>query len=312
MDADGLRCLDCAGGGVRPLGWTHSVFAGLTSPVVVNDGAASWPAQVDLMAALAEMTPGGTNRRVLLCRSGREALARGLELARRVTGRAEIIYLSESASPERVRLDRAAAVVCHPFDNRLAEVRRLADSSGAWLIDDETRIAPGTTGRMLAIEHSGVRADLHVLGPGAAAGMALGACITSSSRHRWPIVSDGPSPAACEAGCRYFTLLKSGLVDRATAIAERFERTSAVGPDCAPGRRFGIGAHWTLCFDEPGFDPARVIRACRERGVLLAASGNESLAVRPALVMTDDELETALTAIAEAVRATCRGACART
>jgi acetylornithine/succinyldiaminopimelate/putrescine aminotransferase len=256
---------------------------------------------VELAAALAEVTPGGTNRRVLLCQSGREALARGIELARTATGRSGVLYLSGNAALDASSLQGAAAVVAHPFDARLAAARKATDRAGAWLVDDETRIAPGTTGRMLAVEHSGVRPDLYVLGPGAAAGLPFGACITGSSKHCFREPADSPSRAACIAGLAYLGLLKSGLVDRGLAIGDRFERAAKDGPDCSPGKWFGTGTHWSLVFDGPRLDTGRLVANCRERGLLVASAGAASIAVRPALVITDAELDTALNALAGAI-----------
>lgn len=302
VDAAGRRFLDCAGGGARPLGWTHPVLTNVEVPVVGSGESAVWPESAELAAALAEATPGGTNRRVLLCQSGREALARGIELARNVTGRNGVLYLSGAAGLDSSRVANAAAIVVHPFDTRLAAARAAADRSGAWLIDDETRIAPGTTGRMLAVEHSGVRPDLYVLGPGAAAGLSFGAAITGSSKHCWREGADGPSRAACAAGLRYFGLLKSGLVDRGVAIGARIERAAVDRPDWSPGKWFGTGTHWTLVFGNPGPDIGRLVAACRQRGLLVDAVGAASVAFRPALTITDSELEAALDAVAGAVK----------
>jgi 4-aminobutyrate aminotransferase-like enzyme len=301
--ADGQAYLDFAGGATRPLGWRHPALVELPGLPVSTGQTTVWPEAVEFAAILAEVAPGGTNRRVLLCQSGREALARGIDLARTATSRSGVLYLSDCRDFKPGLVKAAAAVVVHPFDTRLEDARTAAEHYGAWLIDDETTVAPGTTGRMLAVEHSGVRPDIYVLGSGAAAGLPLGACITSGSTRYWSSTAAGPSPAACAAGSRYFALLKSGLIERGMGIGRRFERTARIGPDGSPGQWFGIGAHWDLVFGPSGPDATTVASACRDRGLLVGAAGKRAVAVRPALTTTDKEVEQALSIVADAVRA---------
>lgn len=303
---DGQTYLDFAGGAYRPLGWTHAALSLAAGPPVSAGQAAVWPQSVEFAAVLAEVTPGGTNRRVLLCQSGREALARGIDLARTATGRTDVLYLSACRDFKPGLVKAAAAVVAHPFDNRLEEARAASAHSGVWLIDDETTVAPGTTGRMLAIEHCGVRPDLYVLGSGAAAGLPFGACITSGSQRHWESPARGPSPAACAVGKEYFELLKSGMIERGLAIGRRFERTGRAGPDFSPGQWFGIGTHWDLVLGASGPDSAAVVSACRVRGLLVGGAGERTVAVRPALVATDGDIDEALAILAESMQAVAR------
>ena len=60
-------------------------------------------------------------------------------------------YLSQ-CSEEKPAISRdVAAVVAHPLDGRIKQVRQACDAAGSLLIDDEAGIGPGATGRMLAI-----------------------------------------------------------------------------------------------------------------------------------------------------------------
>ena len=101
------------------------------------------PDEVVLMHKLAELVPGGMNRRVLVCESGREALARAIELARNETDRTNVTYLS-ACSEDKPAIGRdVAAVVAHPLDGRIKLARQACDAAGALLIDDEAGIGPG-------------------------------------------------------------------------------------------------------------------------------------------------------------------------
>ncbi|MBN2466444.1 aminotransferase class III-fold pyridoxal phosphate-dependent enzyme, partial [candidate division WOR-3 bacterium] len=134
-DDAGRKLLDFSSGGSAPLGHNHPDIAKVLAQVghepaidraVVHD-------EVALMHKLAELAPGGMNRRVLICESGREALARAIELARSVTNRSCVSYLS-SCSDEKPAIGRdVAAVVAHPLDGRLKQMEQACDAAGALL-----------------------------------------------------------------------------------------------------------------------------------------------------------------------------------
>ena len=185
-DGKGKRYLDFANGGSLPLGYTPGtraeIVGGEQSPAKTGDSPSEraargtvpvfaacpapgadgvvWQSEIDLMHKLAELVPGGMNRRVLVCESGREALARAIELARAATGRQHVSYLSDLSDPSdgtRAVSGDVAAVVAHPLDGRIQQARAACDAAGALLIDDEAGVGPGACGRMLAVELSGVR-----------------------------------------------------------------------------------------------------------------------------------------------------------
>jgi 4-aminobutyrate aminotransferase-like enzyme len=308
VDEEGKKLLDFANGGSVPIGYglgtrsessADSVMSHARSCPALGADGVLWRPEVELMRKLAELVPGGMNRRVLICESGREALARAIELARNETGRQGVVYLSEIAEGLGTRSDssaesvmsRAAAVVAHPLDGRIRQARKACDAAGALLIDDEAGIGPGTTGRMLAVELLDVRPDVYVLGRGWAAGLPFGACVTGSSNLRWKCVPVG-NPVGSAVALEVTRLLESGLLEQgrklATHLEKRFARLSStrLEPELC-----GVGLVRSIVFRKSRSVADGFAQKCRELGLLLASLGTSAVAVRPPLVSTQKDVD---------------------
>ena len=289
---NGRRLLDFSQGGTLPLGYNHAFTRQPAGSCAVGPGF-EWPERISLMRKLAEIAPGGMNRRVMLCDSGREALAGAVSLACRETGRTRVVYAAEMASSQPDLRD-AAAVVVNPLDARLAEVSESCRAGGALLVDDETFIAPGIAGRMFAIEHSGVRPDVYVLGRGLAAGMPFGACVAGRSTLRWMRKGTGGSPAGCLAALQYIGLLEAGLLDAGRALGARLARGLARLSDKARSCRVvGTGLALGLRFQQTG-QTAGFVGRCQQEGLILARMGDATAGIAPPLVACDSEVDCAL------------------
>ena len=285
--------MDFASGGSAPLGYNHPDIARVLSQVGHAPGidGVVTPDEVALMHKVAELVPGGVNRRVLVCESGREALARAIELARAETGRQCVLYLSSTPDEKPVVGKDVAVVVAHPLDGRIKQVRQACDAAGALLIDDEAGIGPGATGRMLTIELSDVRPDIYVLGRGWTAGFAFGACVTRSSSLRWERGSSG-NPVGCAAALEVIRLLEGGLLEQGGKLGayldRQFEKLSS--KKLAP-MLWGVGLVKTLVL-QPGKRAAKGFAdRCREDGLLLGVLTGDTLAVRPPLVASERDVD---------------------
>ncbi len=302
FDDAGRRLLDFASGGSAPLGHNHPDIAKVLKQVghrPGTDGAVT-SEEVALMHKLAELVPGGMNRRVLLCESGREALARAIELARAATGRSRVTYLSDLTDPSDGKCavsGDVAAVVAHPLDGRVQQARAACDAAGALLVDDETGIGPGATGRMLALELSGSRPDVYVLGRGWAAGLPFGACVTGNSNLRWERGSSG-NPLGCAAALETIRLLEGGLLEQGRKLAAYLEkRFGALSCTKLEPELYGVGLVRTIAFRK-GKDVARgFVQKCRELGLLLHVLSSSSVAVRPPLVANEKDVDFAIAAL---------------
>ena len=324
---DGKRLLDFANGATVPLGYTFGAKAGDSPPERAARGTVPvfasvhtpgadgvlWRTEVELMHKMAELVPGGMNRRVLVCESGREALARAIELARNETNRTNVTYLSSCSDEKPAVGNVVAAVVAHPLDGRIKYARQACDAAGALLIDDEAGIGPGATGRMLAVEpaaeflpqrhkdtksQSGpetsacdVRPDIYVLGRGWATGFPFGACVTRSSTLRWNCATAG-NPIGCALALETIRLLETGLLDQGRKLATYLEKRfgSLASPRLEP-ELWGVGLVRTIVLRK-GKDVAEgLVRKCRELGLLLQALSADTIAVRPPLVANEKDID---------------------
>ncbi|HTW91994.1 MAG TPA: aminotransferase class III-fold pyridoxal phosphate-dependent enzyme [bacterium] len=294
-DAEGGKVLDFASGGSAPLGYNHPDIRRTLNQVGHAPGSdeAVTSDEVALMQKLAELVPGGMNRRVLVCESGREALARAIELARNETDRTSVTYLSRSAEEKPAIGKDVAAVVAHPLDGRIKFARQACDAAGALLIDDEAGIGPGTAGRMLAIELSDVRPDIYVLGRGWAAGFPFGSCVTRSSTLRWKCATAG-NPMGCALALETIRLLESGLLEQGRKLAAHLEkRFGALSSPKLEPELWGVGLVRTIVLRKGRDFAEGLAQKCREHGLLLQAVSADTIAVRPPLVAREKDIDLA-------------------
>jgi acetylornithine/N-succinyldiaminopimelate aminotransferase len=298
-DETGGKLLDFASGGTAPLGLGHPDIASVLNRVGHRPATAGvvTPDEVALMHKLAELVPGGMNRRVLVCESGREALARAIELARDRTNRTNVTYLSACAEGEPAIGRDVAAVVAHPLDGRVKQARQACDAAGALLIDDEAGVGPGATGRMFAIELSDVRPDIYVLGRGWAAGFPFGACVSRSSSLRWKCATAG-NPVGCALALETIRLLETGLLEQGRRLAVYLEkRFGALASSKLQPELWGVGLVRTVAFRNGRKAAEGFVQKCRELGLLLHALSADTVAVRPPLVATEKEVDFAAGAL---------------
>lgn len=119
-----------------------------------------------------------------------------------------------------------------PFDF-LRALRKLCDEHGILLIADEIQCGFGRTGKMFAIEHSGVAPDLVVMAKSLAGGMPLSA-VTGRAALMDAVAPGGlggtyaGNPVACAAGLAVLEVFEEEkLLERSTAIGGRIMKRMA-------------------------------------------------------------------------------------
>jgi len=104
--------------------------------------------------------------------------------------------------------------------------KKLAESTGALLILDEIQCGLGRTGRYFAYQHYGVKPDIVTVAKPLAAGLPLGAILTtarvSSGMHPGMHgTTFGGGPLACAVGIEFMRVL-SGLLDHVRQVGGYF------------------------------------------------------------------------------------------
>jgi 4-aminobutyrate aminotransferase/(S)-3-amino-2-methylpropionate transaminase len=202
----------------------------------------------------------------------------------------------------------------------MVHLRELCDEHGMLLVADEVQAGFGRTGKLFAIEHTGVVPDLVTTAKSLAAGMPL-AAVTGRAE-----VMDAPhpgglggtysgNPLACVAAAAAIdTIRQPAFLARAAAVGDRIrghlEAVQAEHPDLVGDVR-GVGAMLVMelvrdpVTKVPDPDATVALTASTlERGVITIRAGLYSNCVRflPALTITDDEIDEAMAVVAEATR----------
>ncbi len=199
-------------------------------------------------------------------------------------------------------------------------LRAICDRHGIVLVADEVQTGFGRTGRMFAIEHSGVEPDLVIVAKSIAAGLPLSGVLGKSS------IVDAAGPgtiggtyvgnpvALAAAGAVLDVIEDEGLLDRAERIGEairgRMQEWKRRHAQIGDVRGLGAMLAIELVEDSESKHPApllasRVAEAAAQRGLLLLQAGVHSNCIRVLcpLVITDSELDEGLAAWDEALRA---------
>ncbi|WP_299429220.1 4-aminobutyrate--2-oxoglutarate transaminase [uncultured Meiothermus sp.] len=205
----------------------------------------------------------------------------------------------------------------------LRKIREVCDAHGVVMIADEIQSGSGRTGKIWAIEHSGVVPDLVVSAKSLGAGMPISAVTGRAEIMDSPHVGGvgstyGGNPLACVAALKAIEILESpGFLERASQIErvvrETFEPMKNEIPVLGDVR--GVGAMMALEFvknpitKEPWQEFAmETIKRASKQGVILIRAGLYTNCVRflPALDIPQEMLREALGVVADAIRETNR------
>jgi acetylornithine/N-succinyldiaminopimelate aminotransferase len=191
----------------------------------------------------------------------------------------------------------------------LLGLRRLCDQHSLLLLIDEVQCGIGRTGKFYAFEHTGVRPDAIAMAKGLGGGFPIGAIwVTEGAAELFQPGSHGTTfggtPLACAAGLAVLDvierekLLEHVSVQGARWLAELAKVAQEFPQQIAAvrGRGFLVGVQLTA-------DPAPLLAALRERGLLVVPSGNHVLRFLPPLVATAAELDQATTILRAALAA---------
>ena len=227
----------------------------------------------------------------------------------------------EKALLTQIAVESVAAIIFEPQQGEggfvpapqafVEGLRKLCDDNGIVLIADEVQSGFGRTGKMFAMEHYGVEADLVTVAKSIAAGLPLSGVIGTAE------IMDAPGPSAVggtyvgnpvtqAAALAVLDVIEDeGLLERSTAIGETMRSRMLAWQARYPqvGDVRGLGSMLALEFvrdphtKEPAPElAARVVENATAAGLLLLTCGLYSNVIRVLvpLVITDAELTEAL------------------
>jgi 4-aminobutyrate aminotransferase len=389
---DGRDVLDFGCGiGVTNLGHRHPAVVAAVHEQVDRlwhtSVTAFHPQMIEAAAALVSITPPGLDQ-VFLANTGAEAVEGAIKLARRSTGRSDIIAfvgafhgrtygaLSVTASKATYRRgmgpllpgvhhvrypycfrycshpsgalcdlverelellfattttpDTVAAILVEPVQGEggyvvppatfMPMLRKVCDEHGILLIADEVQSGFGRTGRMFAVDHTGVDPDIMCVAKALGNGMPIAAVI---ARHKvmraWHEGEHGSTfggnPVACAAAIAVIeTMSRERIPERAERLGrkvmERARGWQSEIPALADVR--GLGLMIGMEFMQDGAPATalvdRIAAAALARGLLVLSCGIDANVIRliPPLTIPEDELDAGLDILEAAMREVAR------
>jgi len=195
------------------------------------------------------------------------------------------------------------------------ELYKIAQKYGILYVADEVQSGMGRTGKMFAMEHFGVVADIVALAKGIASGLPLGAMVASAKIMNWEAGSHastfGGNPLSCQAAMATIELLKKSLMKNTVRQGERLLKGLGAlqkNFECMGDvRGKGLMAAVELVKDRETKEPAtewrsQVIKKTFEKGLLLLGCGENSIRFCPSLTVTAKEIDVCLSIFEEAVK----------
>ena len=235
-------------------------------------------------------------------------------------------YLEQQVFLHLVSPDEVAALVVEPIQGEGGYVvppdvfhqrlREITTKHGILLIVDEVQSGMGRTGRMFAIEHTGVEPDVVTMAKGIASGMPLGVATARRDVMSWTpgmhASTFGGNPVSCAAALATIALLRERLVKNAADVGAHMhaganalrEKHALIGDVRGRGLMIGI----ELVRDRQTKERATterdaVVRECFQRGLLVLGAGPNSLRLSPPLILAKEQADTALAILDQALTA---------
>jgi len=199
-----------------------------------------------------------------------------------------------------------------PFDF-LKSLRKICDENGILLIVDEVQTGFGRTGKLFAVEHSGVAPDLMTVAKSLGGGFPISGVIGKAELMDAPIPGGlggtyAGSPLSCVAGLAVLSVIEDEkLLDRATVIGqiitERLKKMALTNRFSCIGDIRGLGAMvaMELVSDRSTREPATkltnaLVHGVADAGLVLLSCGVYGNVIRflPPLTISDAVLNEGL------------------
>ena len=233
----------------------------------------------------------------------------------------EVVPYGDLAALEAAVDDDTVAVLLEPIQGEagvlvpppgyLAGVRELTRARNVLFVADEIQSGLGRTGATFACQHEGVVPDMYVLGKALGGGVVPVSAVVSSAdvlgvyRPGEHGSTFGGNPLACAVAIEVIAMLRTGeYQQRAKELGEHLhhELGQLVGRGAVQEVR-GRGL-WAGVDIDPSHGTGRQLsEKLMERGVLVKDTHGSTLRLAPPLVVTEDEIDTAVDALEAVLRA---------
>ena len=188
----------------------------------------------------------------------------------------------------------------------LAALRKLCDDNGLLLVLDEVQTGIGRTGKLFAYQWTDVEPDIMAIAKGIGGGFPMGACLATDDAASGMIAgvhgtTFGGNPLAMAVGNAVLdVVLEPGFLDEVKRKALLLKQGLAAVADEFPDVIEGIRGAGLMAGIKCRMPAATVNLALREEKMLAAPAGDNVIRLLPPLIVSDDEIRTAVERIRSA------------
>lgn len=232
----------------------------------------------------------------------------------------EDLYFARVAPPSDI-----AAIIVEPVQGEggyvvppkdfLVTLRRICDRHGILLMVDEVQSGMGRTGKMWAIEHSGVVPDILCTSKALGNGLPVGAMVARADLHTWGPGAHantfGGNPLALAAVLKTLELVQTKYLKQAASmgeyLAKRLDDLVRKYDIAGDHRGLGLMRGVEIVQSKKTRAPARDLRdqlvsRCFENGLLLLGCGDSSIRFLPAISVEREHIDCAVEIFEKAVK----------
>jgi 4-aminobutyrate aminotransferase len=233
-------------------------------------------------------------------------------------------YIEEKLFTTVLPPEEVAAIFVEPIQGEggyviaptifMQELRKICDKHGILLVCDEVQSGCGRTGKMWAVQHTGVEPDMITIAKGIASGMPLSVLMTKAEIMDWVPGSHastfGGNPVAIASALATLDILEREAIGNSAEvgayimqrIAEWPKKFDLVGDVRGRGLMIGIDLvkdKQTKAYAGPERD--RVTDLAFERGLLILGAGPSAIRLCPPLVVNKEQADVALDILEECI-----------
>jgi predicted acetylornithine/succinylornithine family transaminase len=193
----------------------------------------------------------------------------------------------------------------HPAtQDYLRGVRALCDERGLLLMVDEVQTGMGRTGKWFAFEHYGVVPDVATMAKGLAGGLPISALLARGKALVFEpgdhAATFGGGPTVCAAALATLqTIDRERLVAHAAALGKVLLHMLGGLPGVVAVR--GLGLMVGIDLETPV--APQVAAEALTQGLIINATGDRTVRMLPALIVTESDLEEGVARLRQALRA---------
>jgi 4-aminobutyrate aminotransferase len=232
---------------------------------------------------------------------------------------ASLAFIRDQIMVHLISPDEVAAIVVEPVQGEggyvvppkafLQGLRELTREHGIVLVCDEVQSGMGRTGKMFALEHFGLKADVVNIAKGIASGLPLGVTAARAEIMAWPpgahASTFGGNPVACAAANTTIKLLRESLIANAASVGahlmdglrELQKKHMIIGDVRGLGLMIGVELVKDRATKERAVEQrGALVQAMFKRGVLILGAGKNAVRFAPPLVLNVEQADSVLQA----------------